>query len=253
MSSVISSRKNAHFKRWLSLLDSHGIKRHRQCLVSGHHLRKEVERHPRIPIQELLLPPSSKFRESSPSSIRSYELPHSLFQELDVFGIKEPLLVCGIPEIPVMDLTQAPQGLEVVCPMGDPGNLGALLRCCRIFDVRTVILLQEAVHPFHPKVMRASSGAVFAQSLTWGSSIADLNTANILRWMTALDLHGKNLSRMKWPEHLRLLIGEEGMGIPPFGFAERVCIPQKDLSFPLNAAVAGGIVLYAYRNHSSPL
>jgi len=248
---TISSRHNPHFRRWLSLLDSQGIKRHDQCLVSGNKLRKEISKNPAIAIQEILLPPSWNLQENLPSQSKPYELSNPLFQELDMFGTKEPLLVCGVPAISRVDLTRAPKGLEVVCPIGDPGNLGALLRSCRAFDVRTVILLREAVHPFHPKVIRASSGAVFVQSLQWGDSIANLDMAETLRWITALDLAGTNMSTVKWPENLRLLIGEEGVGVPQFHFAERLCIPQNDASIPLNATVAGSLALYAYRQHLS--
>ncbi len=243
----ISSRQNPHYKRWLSLLDTHGVKRHNQCLVSGNKIRRDIHNNPETIVQEILLPPTWKFNEEFPDHSQRYELTHPLFQVLDVFGTKEPLLVCSIPEIWHMDLTRPPNGLEVLCPIGDPGNLGALLRCCRAFDVQTVILLREAVHPFHPKVIRASSGAVFLQTLKWGGSIADLDSVETLQWITALDLQGRNLSTVKWPENVRLLIGEEGMGVPPFHFAERLCIPQNQTTIPLNATVAGSIALYAYR------
>ena len=243
----VSSRHNPHFKRWRSLLDSQGIKRHGQCLVSGNKLRKEIGKIPTVSIQETLIPPSWRFREDLLCLSNLYELSNPLFQELDVFGTKEPLLVCGVPAISSMDLTRAPNGLEVLCPIGDPGNLGALLRSCLAFEVRTVILLREAVHPFHPKVIRASSGAVFVQSLQWGGSIANLDTAETLQWITALDLEGTNMSEVKWSKHVRLLIGEEGVGVPPFHFAERLCIPQNKPFIPLNATVAGSIALYAYR------
>lgn len=247
----ISSRQNPHFKRWVSLLDSHGIKHNHQCLVSGNKLRREILKDPRISVQEILLPPSWNLSEDLPYPSHRYELSNSLFQVLDAFGTKEPLLVCRVPEISHMDLTLAPRGLEVICPIGDPGNLGALLRSCRAFDVQTVILLREAVHPFHPKVIRASSGAVFVQTLKWGASIADLDTAETLKWITALDLQGTNMSMMKWSENVRMLIGEEGAGIPPFHFAERLCISQNHTSIPLNATVAGSIALYAYRQDYS--
>jgi TrmH family RNA methyltransferase len=117
--------------------------------------------------------------------------------------------------------------------------------------VRTVALLQEAVHPFHPKVIRASSGAVFVQSLQWADSITNLDAPETLQWITALDLHGTNMSTMKWPKHVRLLVGEEGVGVPPFQFSERLCIPQIHLSIPLNATVAGSIALFAYRQYHS--
>ena len=200
---------------------------------------------------EILLPHSWNFQEDFPYQSKRYELSNFLFQELDVFGTKEPLLVCQVPEISRIDLTRAPYGLEVLCPIGDPGNLGALLRCCRAFDVRTVILLREAAHPFHPKVIRASSGAVFVQPLQWGGSIADLDTVETLRWITALDLQGTTMSKAEWSENLRLLIGEEGVGVPAFQFAERLCIPQNNTSIPLNATVAGSIALYAYRHDLS--
>lgn len=248
---MISSRQNSHFKRWVSLLDSHGIKRHRLCLVSGNKLRREIGRHSGVTVHEILLPPSWTSGEYLPSQALHYELSHSLFQELDVFGTKEPLLVCGVPEMSRRDLSRAPNGLEVLCPIGDPGNLGALLRCCRAFDVQTVVLLQEAVHPFHPKVIRASSGAVFVQSLEWAGSITDLDAPETLQWITALDLHGTNMSTVQWSKDVRLLIGEEGVGIPPFQFLERLCIPQIHPSIPLNATVAGSIALYAYRQQHS--
>ncbi|MCA9421419.1 MAG: RNA methyltransferase [Nitrospira sp.] len=246
---LISSRQNSHFKRWVSLLDSHGIKRHRLCLVSGNKLRREIVTQPGVTTHEILLPPSWNSSDVlSPQAVH-YELSHSLFQELDVFGTREPLLVCSVPEISHRDLSRAPNGLEVLCPIGDPGNLGALIRCCRAFDVQTVVLLQEAVHPFHPKVIRASSGAVFVQSLQWADSVTDLDTAETLRWITALDLQGTDLSAVKWPQHVRLLIGEEGVGVPPFQFAERLRIPQIHPAIPLNATVAGSIALYVYRQH----
>ncbi len=246
---TISSQKNLHFKRWASLFDSHGIKAHRQCLVSGAKLRREIEKNPGVSIQEILLPPACETLENLPHQATCFELSKALFHELDKFGTKEPLLVCEIPSLTTVDLTQAPIGLEVLCPIGDPGNLGALLRSCWAFGVRTVILLQEAVHPFHPKVIRASSGAVFQQSLSWGGSLTGLNTPDTLKWITALDLEGTSLSEWKWPTNVRLLLGEEGTGIPDFRFSRRLRIPQYHPTIPLNVTVASSIVLYNYHQH----
>ena len=149
--------------------------------------------------------------------------------------------------MPPFDLTQPPIGLEILCPIGDPGNMGALLRSCRAFGVRTVILLREAVHPFHPKVIRASSGAVFVQSLNQGCSITELHQPEILKWIHALDMDGEDVSTISWPQHVRLLLGEEGIGIPSFQFQQRLSIPQFHVSIPLNATVASSIALHSYR------
>jgi len=244
---LLSSRHNPRFKRWVSLLDSPGVKTHQQCLVSGTKLRKELIQGTETSICEILLPPSYEMREDLPSQTTGFTLAKPLFDELDIFGTKEPLVVCTNPSIPQFDLLQPPKGLEILCPIGDPGNLGALLRSCRAFGVRTVILLREAVHPFHPKVIRASSGAVFGQSLSQGCSITKLYKPEILKWIIPLDMQGEDIATLAWPQHIRLLIGEEGIGIPSLPYSQRFSISQIHTSIPLNATVAGSIALHSYR------
>ena len=243
----ISSRHNPQFKRWVSLLDSQGSKAHHQCLVSGTKLRKEITQNSAASICEILFPPSVDIREKTSSVDAHYVLSKELFRKLDIFGTKEPLVVCHTPSIPSFDLTLPPLGLEILCPIGDPGNLGALLRSCRAFGVRTVILLHEAVHPFHPKVIRASSGAVFVQSLCQAGAVSELEKPEILKWIIPLDTQGSDIASLNWPQHVRLLIGEEGVGIPTFPYTQKVSIPQIHSAIPLNATVASSIALHAYR------
>lgn len=244
---LISSRHNPQFKRWISLRESHGVKTHQQCLVAGKKLRKEMAQDSTLSTCEIVFPQSYEITEELLPQATYFALTRDLFDELDVFGTKEPLLICPTPPIPRCDLTQPPVGLEVLCPIGDPGNLGALVRSCRAFNVRMIILLREAVHPFHPKVIRASSGAVFVQSLSQGCSITELHTPDILKWITPLDMEGKDIATLTWPDHIRLLIGEEGVGIPALRYSQRVSISQIHNSIPLNATVASSIALYAYR------
>ncbi len=244
---LISSRHNPQFKRWASLLYSQGIKAHQQCLVSGKKILEEMAHTRESTLCEILLPQSHAIEEKWFSQNTSFALTKELFQELDVFGTRQPLAVFTTPSTPQIDLTQPPSGLEILCPIGDPGNLGALLRSCRAFGVRTVILLQEAVHPFHPKVIRASSGAVFAQPISQGCSISELRRPERLQWICALDMAGENISTTSWPKHLRMLVGEEGVGLPSFPFPKVFSIPQTNDSIPLNAMVASSIALHAYR------
>ncbi len=246
-SCLISSRHNRHFKRWLSLRESQGVKTHQQCLVSGSTLLKERIRDSETSICEIICPSSYVDREELSSHGTCFTLSTELFHELDVFGIDEPLLVYPTPSIPIFDLTQLPLGLEILCPIGDPGNLGALLRSCWAFSVRTVILLREAVHPFHPKVIRSSSGAVFSQSLSQGCSVSELHNPEIVKWITPLDMQGDDIATLSWPQHIRLLIGEEGMGIPSLPYSQRLRISQIHASIPLNATVAASIALHSYR------
>ena len=243
----ITSRQNPRFKRWISLLDSQGVKAHQQCLVAGTKLRKEILQYSNISISEILLPPRHEADEELAHGSQRFVLSKSLYDELDIFGTKDPLLVCATPSIPPLDLTQAPVGVEVLCPIGDPGNLGALLRSCLAFRVSNVILLREAVHPFHPKVIRASSGSVFLQPITYGGSISELHQLDILKWIIPLDMQGEDIATLTWPKNIRLLIGEEGMGIPLLPYSQQLRISQVHPSIPLNATVAASIALHSYR------
>ncbi len=245
----ISSHRNPHFKRWHSLLDAKGIKRHNQCIISGAKIIKSLLHDSNVSIRNIILPPFHSEDMAIFSGLVCFTLNQKLFQTLDIFGTHSPLLVTDVPALDLADLNQSPSGLEVICPVGDPGNLGTILRSCLAFGVRKIILPQEAVNPFHPKVIRASSGAVFSQRLEQTGSLASLNHPDSLRWITALDLQGKSLEEWEWLPNVRLLIGEEGSGIPHFSYRSRLCISQHNSSIPLNAAVATSIACHSYRQH----
>ncbi|RMH31826.1 MAG: RNA methyltransferase [Nitrospirae bacterium] len=248
----ITSRRNAHFQRWRSLWESKGIKMHQQCLVSGEKLVNEtLMAHPAL-CDELIETESYQRPATQPSDLARFCITNDLFRELDRFGTHYPLLVCRLPSLPKADLTQAPSGLEMLCPAGDPANLGAIIRSCSAFGVHRVVLLREAAHPFHPKTIRTSSGAVFRQSMEWGPGIAELAASRLLKWVTALDLRGTSLSTYIWPQAVRLLVGEEGTGLPDLPFVTRIVIPHTLAVQSLNAAVAASIALFAYRQ-SYPL
>jgi RNA methyltransferase, TrmH family len=244
---LISSRHNPQFKRWLSLLETEGIKRHQQCLVSGKRLGDELLGHAGLKVDEILIPPSTSRMEIQHVSAPVFRLAGELFKAVDVFGTKGPLLICAVPHLANYDLTLPPNGLELLCPLGDPGNVGALLRGSLAFGVNRFILLRESAHPFHPKVIRGCSGAAFFLTMSWGCSVKELGKPEHAKWITALDLEGSDLPRFQWPRNIRLLIGEEGTGVPPIPFAQRVTIPQVHTAIPLNASTAGHIALYAYR------
>jgi len=170
-----------------------------------------------------------------------------LFSQLDLFDTNFPLLVVQAPDWPALDLLQPPQGIELLCPLGDPTNVGALIRTCLGFGVDKLVLLQEAAHPFHPKSTRAASGAIFDQPLYRGPSLEALTNGKIARSIMALDVEGKDLSQFSWPLNVRLLVGEEGPGQPHYPFGKRLSIPMAQKANSLNATVAASIALYAYR------
>ena len=240
----ISSAQNAHVKRWAALQDTRGIERFRQCLVAGRTIvRETLAQHP-AQCLELIHRARTSVPFPVPDHVTTYALSAPLFEKIDLFGTEAPVLVCQVPPFPSADLEARPRGLEILCPLGDPANVGALIRTAAAMGVARVILLKESAHPFHPKAIRAASGTVFKMSLAQGPSIRNLPEA--AAWVT-LDTQGESLPVFRWPKDVRLLVGEEGPGLPPITSGTRLAVPMSDSVESLNAVVAAGMALYAYR------
>ena len=221
--------------------------RHQQCLVSGEKIIREMlTRHSSL-CHEFLYSPKTFHQLELPAHVKSFQLPGDLFRTIDMTGTSFPLLVCHTKDISSTTLTTPPEGLEVLCPLGDPSNLGTVIRSCLAFGVDTLILLQEAAHPFHPKAIRASSGSVFRQRMVHGPSIQDLTRPEINQGVVSLDIKGESLTTWQWPRNIQLLVGEEGQGVPEGPFQHILTIPQTQETDSLNAAIATSIALFAYR------
>ena len=240
----ISSSQNVHVKRWVALQEARGIERFRQCLVTGKRVvRETLAQHPALCF-ELIHFAGTPLPFSIPAHVKAYTLSAPLFEKVDLFGTGAPILVCQVPAFPSADLEARPRGLEILCPLGDPANVGALIRTTAALGAERVILLKESAHPFHPKAVRAASGTVFKMSLMQGLSISDLPEP--ATWVT-LDTQGESLPAFRWPKDVRLLVGEEGSGLPPITSGTRLAVSMSDSVESLNAVVAAGMALYAYR------
>jgi len=176
--------------------------------------------------------------------MKCYQVDQKLFARLDIFGTGFPLLVCRTPDFPVADLLSSPEGLEVLCPLGDPANVGAVIRTAVAMGASKIIVLQESAHPLHPKAVRSSSGAILFGSFYSGPFLREIDSCSSI---VGLGLTGENLQTFVWPKHVRILIGEEGKGLGPRGSGRMVTIPMSSGMDSLNASMAAGMAMYAYR------
>lgn len=245
----ISSSANPQFKVWRSLLSSKGLKSEGQFLLSGEKL-----------IREFLKNSGAKsFNKTNPSSVNFeiaaelimlghrplqmsapvYELSKELFNELDVIGTHFNLLVLKAPPLETSKPQDPVMGFEVIAPVGDPGNLGALIRSCVAFGVSKIHLTRESAHPFHPKCVKASAGAVLKAHLSQSGPVADWDHESVM----ALDADGENLLTFKKPSQGRILVGEEGPGLPAFQRVQWVSIPTENVE-SLNATVAASLMIW---------
>ena len=124
--------------------------------------------------------------------------------------------------------------------VGDPRNVGALIRSADALAEGTVVLGPGCADPFSPQAVRASMGSVFGQLLVRGG-ITETPTPRV-----GLVAHGGEL-----PEELRppltICLGAEREGLP----GEVVAACERTVTIPLrpggaeslNVAAAAAIVL----------
>ena len=84
----------------------------------------------------------------STGNTKTTQLSTELFKELDVLGTKSPLLILTYNDFTLKNFSVPPRGLELVSPLGDPRNLGALIRSAAGFSANEIILTKESTHPF---------------------------------------------------------------------------------------------------------
>lgn len=248
---TITSADNAIFRGLRESLDSKGIRKHRQFMIFGARaIHDTLTRQARL-ARNLVLCNEMKADEklillAGKTDLESLELARPLFEELDVFGTGQPILVLQTPELPDARLAEAPRGLEILCALSDPANVGALLRSAAAFGASRVVLLKESASPFHPRAVRAASATTLETPLMRGPSIRDLGSAALP--IVALDMNGRNLGEYRWPSDARLLLGEEGLGVPrDLPGAQFIKIPMAAGVESLNATVAASIALFSYR------
>ena len=236
---MIESAHNDNFKKLLSLTSAKGLKEEGLFLLSGEKLIREFLQKPHLKIvSEILAPTHTSLADAPPAFLSA-----ALFAQIDVLGTHFNILVVEQPSVPVLTSTDVahykPEGIELVAPIGDPGNLGALIRSCEAFAVPRVILSQEAAHPFLPKCVKASAGSVLRVPLARGPVLAEFPQDSI-----ALDQKGISINEFQWPQNGLLVVGEEGSGFTSSGFTSRTSIRIPTCGVEsLNAVVAASIAL----------
>ncbi len=123
--------------------------------------------------------------------------------------------------------------------MGDPGNVGALLRIADAFE-SAVALSAGCADPLGPKALRASAGAIFRVPI--------LPFDGIPGRRIALAAHGGTpLQELDLSGPTTFVLGAEREGLPEEVVAqsdEVATIPFSGPAESLNVAVAGAIALY---------
>jgi TrmH family RNA methyltransferase len=137
--------------------------------------------------------------------------------------------------------------------VGDPGNLGTILRTMDGVGAAGLILVGQTTDPFHPTAVKASMGALFNMPVARAEGMEPLWDWAGIRGLFTI------ATSARAPRDYRdagyrfpalLLLGSEGEGLAPDVIqraGRAVSIPMYGTASSLNLAVAAGLLLYELR------
>ena len=141
--------------------------------------------------------------------------------------------------------------LLILDEVQDPGNLGTILSSAKAFNIDTVILSENTVDLYNPKVIRATQGMLFHLNVISRkiSPLLDvLKNREIPIYGSSVD-YGMDVCELskKDKEKYALIVGNEGNGLRSTTLDKcdkRLYIKMNERVESLNVAVATSILLY---------
>jgi RNA methyltransferase, TrmH family len=146
-------------------------------------------------------------------------------------------------DLPQVDPADAPRVGLALWHVGDPGNIGTVLRSSDGLGPAFVALSPGCGDPTSQKALRASAGSIFRVPLTRFDEAP--------RPRVALVAHGgAPLPELELTERITFVLGAEREGLPDEVVADcelQATIPLEPAAESLNVAVTAAIALYEWR------
>ncbi len=146
-------------------------------------------------------------------------------------------------DLPRLDAAGGPSVGLALWHVGDPGNIGTILRASDGLGPAFVALSPGCADPTGPKALRASAGAVFRVPLGRFDESSRPRIALVAR-------QGSPLAELDLDERATFVLGAEREGLPAEVVADcdvLAAIPLAPHAESLNVAIAAAIALYEWR------
>ncbi len=137
----------------------------------------------------------------------------------------------------------------VICLDGvkDPGNLGTIIRTADWFGIKNILLSEDCVDPYNPKVVRSTMGSIMHLNIF--ESLDLLKTLEKLRVdykIFGLTMNGQQIDSIKSEKKAVYIFGSESHGVRKEVedmFDAEYTILGKGRAESLNVAVAAAILM----------
>jgi TrmH family RNA methyltransferase len=160
--------------------------------------------------------------------------------------------IVATPSRKLQDLVvEADSTFVALHEVGNPGNLGTIVRTVDGAGGAGVITVGDSTDPWHPSAVKASMGTVFGVPVCAAKGIDELLSwcsDNHVTVITTSARAESDYRAVDYPAPRLFLLGSEGRGLTDELIAAgdiSVRIPMQGKASSLNLAVAAGILLYA--------
>ncbi len=239
---IITSLENSTFKQLMKLTESKYRKKSGTFLIEGEHLVCEAIKHNRL--KTLIL------KENSQTSIRFSKeliLNEKCFNQLSQTVSSNTVMgECTIEN----RYNEVSKRILMCERIQDPGNMGTLIRSACAFGFDQIICTPDCVDIYNEKVIRSTQGALF-QIPIQTQDIDELKSYK----EKGYTIYGTGFKDSIALENVKkefpcvILLGNEGQGLSEKALSlssSILSIEMHDFD-SLNVAVAGGILMYAFR------
>jgi TrmH family RNA methyltransferase len=267
---MITSTSNQHISRLHSLHTPKGREAEQVWLIEGSHLLDAAFEAGILP-QLIVYDPDrvtsderasqqlqTHLLEAQARGVPVYEAtPAAIARASDTHTPPGILAAVGVADVAPEKVRALRRGrlrplLLVLDAIGDPGNLGTILRSALAADVDEVLLAPGCADPLAPKVVRAGSGAHFhlpiRASLDWAAIKQLLSGAPAVQQVLVAESGSRrSYDTIDLTRRTALIIGNEAHGVSAPAHAlmtEAISIPMWNKVESLNAAVATSVILF---------
>lgn len=238
---VITSIDNKKIKKYASLKLSKNRKQEKLFLVEGEHLCEEANK--KGILVDLIMEENTKITFSYQGEI-TYVTSNVLKKLSSLTNYSKVIGICKIIE----NKNITGNHLLLLDDIGDPGNLGTIIRSSKAFNIDTIILSTNSVDIYNDKVLRSTEGMLFDMNILYldlVNIIPKLKKEGYLILGTDVS-SGVDIRSIKTSKYA-LIMGNEGHGVREE--IKNLCdkninIKMNNACESLNVAVATSILLY---------
>lgn len=180
------------------------------------------------------------------------KVPNSLFRELA--DTEKPQGILAVVDFNISKIDEVVKNkgnfIIILDELQDPGNVGTIIRSADAFGASGIIMTENCVDVYNPKVVRATMGSLFHIPITYIKDkkeiINYLKDRQIRIYTTSLQ--GETyIYDADFKENFAFIIGNESKGVTEemIKFADLLIkIPMEGNAESLNAAIASSIIMY---------